>query len=120
MVVNHVGNGAQAIEIEELSARGLACGAAFRATPAAESDTDEAVRVEPKLMDLLLYLEERGGQVATRDEILDAVWPETEVAEVALSRSISELRRLLGDDAKQHSSRHTARPIPRISGCSFL
>ena len=54
-------------------------------------------------MDLLIYLAERGGHVATKDEILDAVWPETQVAEVALSRSISELRRLLGDDAKQPS-----------------
>ena len=52
-------------------------------------------------MDLLLYLAQRQGHVATKDEILDAVWPGTQVAEVALSRSISELRRLLGDDAKQ-------------------
>ena len=61
---------------------------------------DEVVHLEPKLVGVLLYLVHRAGQTVAKDEILAAVWPDTAVEEVALARSISELRRLLHDDAR--------------------
>ncbi len=61
---------------------------------------DEVVRLEPKLVGVLLYLVHRAGQSVSKDELLAAVWPDTVVEEVALARSISELRRLLHDDAR--------------------
>ena len=57
-------------------------------------------RIEPRLMDLLLFLAERPGEVIAREEILAAVWTALVVDEDALARAVSRLRRALGDDAK--------------------
>ena len=59
-----------------------------------------AVSVEPKVMDVLVCLAERPGEVFTREEILRRVWPDTHVTEEALTYSISALRKVLGDDAR--------------------
>lgn len=61
---------------------------------------EEVVRLEPKLVAVLLYLVHRSGQTVSKEELLTAVWPDTVVEELALARSISELRRLLHDDAR--------------------
>ncbi|MEW6367571.1 MAG: winged helix-turn-helix domain-containing protein [Acidobacteriota bacterium] len=60
-------------------------------------------RVEPQLMDLLVFLASRAGQVVTRQDILDGVWGGTAVSEDSITTSIYQLRRALGDDA--HSPR---------------
>ncbi|HVS13539.1 MAG TPA: winged helix-turn-helix domain-containing protein [Thermoanaerobaculia bacterium] len=57
--------------------------------------------VEPKVMDVLLCLAERPGEVLTREQILDRVWADTAVTDDVLTRSVGELRRLLGDDPKR-------------------
>jgi len=51
-----------------------------------------------QLMDLLVLLAGRAGQVVSRDEILQAIWGTRFVAGSVLPRCISELRELLGDD----------------------
>ncbi len=51
----------------------------------------------PLLMDLLVLLAGRAGEVVTKDAILDEVWRSRFVSESALTRSIAELRTLLGD-----------------------
>ncbi len=58
------------------------------------------VRLEPKVMEVLLQLAGRPGEVLSKNELIDAVWPDSIVGEAALSRCISELRRALGDDAR--------------------
>ena len=58
---------------------------------------DEIVHLAPKVMDLLLLLVSRQGEVVTKDELISSVWPDTFVAETALTRSISELRHSLND-----------------------
>ncbi len=60
-----------------------------------------AVSVEPKVLDVLVCLAQRPGEVFTREEILRAVWPDTHVTEEALTYSISALRKVLGDDARE-------------------
>lgn len=60
-------------------------------------------RLEPKVMQVLLHLCRQPGQVISKEELLSAVWPDTHVQEVALSRAISELRRHLGDNARDPS-----------------
>ena len=60
----------------------------------------ESVHLEPKTIEVLLCLTRRAGEVVTKQEILDTVWPDTFVEEVALARCISELRKILGDNAK--------------------
>ena len=62
---------------------------------------EESIRLEPKVMAVLVHLVDHAGEVVTKEQILDHVWPDSFVAEAALSRCISELRRVLGDDAKK-------------------
>jgi adenylate cyclase len=61
---------------------------------------DTVVSVEPKVLDVLVCLAGRPGEVFTKEEILREVWPDTHVTEEALTYSISALRRALGDDAR--------------------
>ncbi|MDY7094380.1 MAG: winged helix-turn-helix domain-containing protein [Acidobacteriota bacterium] len=61
---------------------------------------EETVRVEPKLMDVLRLLAQHSGRVLSKDEIADAVWPETFITESVITRAIAGLRKALGDDAR--------------------
>ena len=60
----------------------------------------ETVHVEPKPMQVLTLLAAHAGEPVTRDELLEAVWSEVYVTENALSRCISQLRKLFDDDAR--------------------
>jgi len=61
------------------------------------SGPDGAQHVQPKVMDVLLFLAAHEGQVVERDALLQQVWRRVTSEEV-LTRCISELRRALGDD----------------------
>ncbi|MGI9221974.1 MAG: winged helix-turn-helix domain-containing protein [Woeseiaceae bacterium] len=54
--------------------------------------------LEPKVMDVLVFLAEKQGEVVSRQEILDAVWGEVVVGDEVVSRAVSLLRTELGDD----------------------
>jgi DNA-binding winged helix-turn-helix (wHTH) protein/tetratricopeptide (TPR) repeat protein len=56
--------------------------------------------LEPKGMEVLVHLARTAGQVVSREALLEAVWPETFIQDSVLFRHISDLRRLLGDDAR--------------------
>ncbi len=58
----------------------------------------EAATVGPRAFDLLLALVERQGQLVTKTELLDRVWPGLVVEENNLSVQVSSLRKLLGGD----------------------
>jgi TolB-like protein/DNA-binding winged helix-turn-helix (wHTH) protein/Flp pilus assembly protein TadD len=60
-----------------------------------------AVRLEPKVMQVLVCLSERHGELVTKEQLIRAVWADTFVADDVLTRCISELRKALGDDPKQ-------------------
>lgn len=60
----------------------------------------EKHRLGPRQMDLLLFLADQRHRVVGKEEIFQAVWREATVEDGALARCISELRRLLGDDAR--------------------
>jgi adenylate cyclase len=60
-----------------------------------------AIRLEPKFMQVLVCLAARPGEVVPKEELIRAVWGDTFVTDDVLTRAISELRRVLGDDAKQ-------------------
>ena len=55
--------------------------------------------VEPKVMDVLAVLMRKQGQVVSRADIEDAVWPNAVIGEKVLTRAISELRKVFEDDA---------------------
>ena len=61
---------------------------------------DKVVQLEPKLMDVLVYLAENAGQVMSKIDITDAVWPDVFITESVITRSIAGLRRAFGDDVK--------------------
>jgi DNA-binding winged helix-turn-helix (wHTH) protein len=58
------------------------------------------IRIEPKLMDVLLLLARHAGQVVSKDDIADAVWPRTFLSESVITRAIAGLRRALEDDVR--------------------
>ena len=57
--------------------------------------------LRPKAFELLAYLVERAGDLVTKDELLTAIWPETVVSENVLTVSMSELRKTLGETARE-------------------
>lgn len=67
------------------------------------------VGLEPRVMLALVRLARDPGRVVTRDELLDEVWGETIVGEENLTRAISDLRRVLGDDARRPTYIETVR-----------
>jgi TolB-like protein/DNA-binding winged helix-turn-helix (wHTH) protein/tetratricopeptide (TPR) repeat protein len=60
-----------------------------------------SVRIEPKMMQVLVCLANRPGEVLSKEELIQTVWKDTFVTDEVLTRAISELRRIFLDDAKQ-------------------
>lgn len=58
------------------------------------------VRLEPKLMDVLLFLVRHAGTVVSKDAIADAVWPGAYLSESVITRAIAGLRKAFEDDAQ--------------------
>jgi DNA-binding winged helix-turn-helix (wHTH) protein/serine/threonine protein kinase len=56
-----------------------------------------AIEMEAKPLDLLSELLSRAGEVVTKAELMEAVWPETAVVEGSLTTAVSKLRRVFGD-----------------------
>lgn len=65
------------------------------------SRSGTCIHVEPKAMEVLVCLARRAGETVPKNEILKSVWPGTFVTDDALIRSISELRRVFEDDARE-------------------
>ena len=59
---------------------------------------DTVVPLTPKLLDLLLHLLDHAGELVTKEALLDAIWPDANVTDNALTQAVSELRQALGDD----------------------
>lgn len=58
----------------------------------------QEARLEPKSMDLLVYLASHTNQVVSRSELEASVWQGTVVGYDTLTGAIQKLRRALGDD----------------------
>jgi DNA-binding winged helix-turn-helix (wHTH) protein/tetratricopeptide (TPR) repeat protein len=59
------------------------------------------IRLAPKAFALLCCLARHKGRVVTKDELFDALWPDTPVGDAALVTCVQELRRALKDDARR-------------------
>ena len=59
----------------------------------------EIVALTPKAVETLVVLVEHAGQVVTREELIERVWPDAFVEPNNLAQNVSTLRRVLGDDA---------------------
>src|ERR1700722_2530951 len=62
---------------------------------------EEGVPLEPKPLLLLLYLIENRGRLVSKEELLQVVWAGTFVGDNALTRAVAQIRKTLGDDARQ-------------------
>jgi len=65
------------------------------------SGAERTARIEPKVMQVLVCLAEHAGEVLPKEKLIRYVWPDTFVTDDVLTRSISELRKVFGDDAKE-------------------
>jgi TolB-like protein len=61
---------------------------------------DREIRVTPRSLAVLYMLARRSREVVTKLELFEAIWPDAVVTDAALSSCIRELRRTLGDDAR--------------------
>jgi TolB-like protein/DNA-binding winged helix-turn-helix (wHTH) protein len=66
------------------------------------------IALRPKSFAVLQYLLEHAGQLVSREELLDAVWPGVVVTDGSVAQCLIELRRALGDD-----QRTMIRTVPR-------
>ena len=71
----------------------------------------EVIPLRLKVFDTLLVLVENAGRLVTKQELLDAVWPETAVEKNNLNHNVSVLRKALGDRATGQQYIET---VPRV------
>jgi predicted ATPase len=60
----------------------------------------EPVPVQPKVLDLLLFLLRQGDRTVTKRELLDGVWPGVATGESSLTRAVSFARAALGESER--------------------
>lgn len=60
-----------------------------------------ATHLEPKAIEVLVYLALHSGRVVAREELLAKVWPGVVVGDDTLTQAIIKLRKALGDDARR-------------------
>ena len=71
----------------------------------------EMIALRLKVFDTLLVLVENAGRLVTKQELLDAIWPETTVEENNLNHNVSILRKALGESATGQQYIET---VPRV------
>ena len=71
-------------------------------------DTDQRVvlcagqplPLTPKLFEILLILVQNGGRIVEKEELMNRLWPDIHVEEANLTTNIQQLRKALGDNAR--------------------
>jgi WD40 repeat protein len=66
-------------------------------------DGARGIQLSPKAFAALQCLLEHQGKTVSKDVLLDAIWPNEQVRETALTSAIRELRSALGDQSKNPS-----------------
>ena len=61
---------------------------------------EQPIELRPKPWELMLYMARRPGELLSKQELMDAVWPDTFVSDSSLNQAVKELRKALGDDAR--------------------
>jgi DNA-binding winged helix-turn-helix (wHTH) protein len=63
------------------------------------SSEGQRIHLEPKVMEVLIFLAGRSGGVVSKQELIDSVWQVEVISNSRLTRVIADLRHALGDDA---------------------
>ncbi|HEY3132360.1 MAG TPA: transcriptional regulator, partial [Acidobacteriota bacterium] len=66
------------------------------------------VKLRPKPFEVLKYLVENRGRLVSKEELIQAIWPDSFVTDDSLVQCLVEVRRALGDD-----SQHYIKTVPR-------
>lgn len=72
-----------------------------------EEEIGGKIKVEPKVMEVLLCLIEQEGQVVSQEYLIEKIWDNYGGAKEALMQAVSKLRKLLQDDAQQQRTIQT-------------
>jgi TolB-like protein len=64
------------------------------------SRNENTFHIEPKVMQVLVCLIHHAGEPVSKEELMSTVWSDTFVTDDVLTRSVSELRRVFEDHAK--------------------
>jgi len=64
------------------------------------SKGEDSVQLELKLMEVLVHLVGRAGELVSKRELIDEVWKVEVISDGTLTRAIALLRKALGDDAR--------------------
>jgi len=67
------------------------------------------VPLTPKAVDTLIALVQKSGRIVDKSELMTTVWPDTFVGEDSLTRNVSALRKVLGDDFSEEFIETVAR-----------
>jgi DNA-binding winged helix-turn-helix (wHTH) protein len=60
------------------------------------------IKLRPKSFASLKYLIENRGRLVTKDELIQAVWPDSFVTDDSLVQCLRDVRRALGDDSQNY------------------
>ena len=58
------------------------------------------VRIQPKVLELLLFLVRRRGEAVPKDALHKALWPDIAVTDASLTQLVKEARRALGETGR--------------------
>ena len=61
---------------------------------------EEDIPLRPKAFSVLHYLVQRPGRLVSKDELIEANWPDVHVGDEVLKVAIAEIRKALGDPPK--------------------
>src|SRR4030095_1375278 len=62
----------------------------------------QEVKLRYKSFEALKYLVERSGRVVSKEEMMQALWPDAFVTDDSLVQCLIDVRRALGDDAQRY------------------
>jgi adenylate cyclase len=61
---------------------------------------DRSVQLRPKAIEVLHYLVENAGRLVTKEELIQAIWPNVTVTDEVLTHCVSEVRQAIGDSGQ--------------------
>jgi DNA-binding winged helix-turn-helix (wHTH) protein len=62
---------------------------------------DQDIDLRPKTFEVLCYLAQNAGRLLSKQELFEAVWPNTRVCDDSLVQCVRQLRQKLGDDDRR-------------------
>lgn len=69
---------------------------------------DRIIDLRPKSFRVLAHLVQNAGRLVSKDELMEAVWPDVAVSDESLARCVSDVRAALGD-----SDQRLVKTVPR-------